>query len=371
MGITLRLPEVLKTRMQEEGLSCFGLSRAIQRAYEKVTGTEGSKPPLDRRKLKRILDGAPNLTLSVTELEALDAYLSASNEGLAEKPLFRRDGILQTLAQPRVVFYVGTRSQQKPRRRHYMSVWDMRAYSAVQDGVSGLRPNTRSMLKDVVQVSPSSRILRKQLEDLGPETAVCSIGAPRSCLMSEVMLTEMFGIGNEAFSSPAQSSRAVPFYFVWPPQRGVQSRFALDWHQLTDRELGREVKNEDSWAFVLLSGRECEELALHWQDNPLRDYGVIVAQRRPRNQTWLVVAGLSGPGTCAAAQALVKDVRSRRASVPEAPHVLYAVVEADVTVAGDAKVPGDRRALTQLNLIVEPEVWRPADRAAGLPAHSN
>jgi len=371
MGITLRLPEVLKTHMQEEGLSCLGLSRAIQHAYEKVTGGEGSRPPLDRRKLKRILDRAANLTLSVTELEALDAYLAASNEGLAEKPLFRRDGILQTLAQPKVVFYVGTRSQQKPRRRHYMSVWDMRAYSAVQDGVSGLSPNTRSMLKDVVQVSPSSRTLRKQLEDLGPETAVCSIGAPRSCFMSEVMLAEMFGIGGEAFRSPAQPFGTLPFYFVWPPQRGVQSRFALDFHQLTDRELGREVKNEDSWAFVLLSGREYEELALHWEENPFRDYGVIVAQRRPGNQTWLVVAGLSGPGTCAAAQALVKDVRSRRASVPEAPHVLYAVVEADVTVTGEAKVPGDRRALTQLDLIVEPEVWRPADHAAGLPARSN
>jgi len=357
MGITLRLPEVLKTRMQEEGLSCLGLSRAIQRAYEKVTGTEEDKPPLDRRKLKRIIDRSANLTLSVTELEALDAYLSASNEGLAEKPLFRRDGILQTLAQPKLAFYVGTRSQQKPRRRHYMSVWDMRAYSVVQDGVNGLKPNTRSMLKDIDQVSPSSRTLRQQLEDLGPETAVCSIGAPRSCLMSEVMLAEMFGIGNEAFQPPSHPSPNVPFYFIWPPERGVKSRFALDVDQLTDRALGQEIKNENAWALLLLHDQEHEELALNWEENPFRDYGVIVAQRRPKNQTWLVVAGLSGPGTCAAAQALVKDIHSRRASVPEAPHALYAVVEADVSMTDDAQVPGDRRSLNALNLVIGPAVW--------------
>lgn len=359
MGITLRLPDVLKTRMQEEGLSCLGLSRAIAHAYEKVTGSEGGKPPLDRRKLRKILERSHALTLSITELEALDAYLSASNEGLAEKPLFRRDGILQTLAQPKLVFYVGTRSQQKPRRRHYMSVWDMRAYSAVQDAVNGLSPKTRSMLKDIDQVSPSSQTLRKQLDNLGPETAICSIGAPRSCLMSEVMLAEMFGIGSEAFHSPVQPSPTVPFYFVWPPERGVKSRFAVDWHQLADPTLASEVKNEDSWAILLWNSRKREELALRWEKNPFQDYGIIVAQRRPRNQTWLVVAGLSGPGTCAAALALVRDGQSRTISVPEAPNVLYAVVEAEVTVTDDEKVPGDIRSMNQLNLIVGPNTWHP------------
>ena len=63
----------------------------------------------------------------------------------------------------------------------------------------------------------------------------------------------------------------------------------------------------------------------------VRSYGVIAAQRRPEGQIWVVIAGLTGPGTYAAATCLnAVEAPLPNAEDPHRGQVLWAVVEATV-----------------------------------------
>jgi hypothetical protein len=169
-----------------------------------------------------------------------------------------------------------------------------------------------------------------------------------------MMLACIFGMERESFRPAGQHATHAPFYFVWPPKKQVTSCFALDCGAIDDRALRHEVQTGKAWAFTWAGSLG----VLRWNANPLDDYGVIVAQRRRRNnQLWLVLAGLSGPGTFAAARSLLNEVEWHTPRVPEEPEALYAIVRASVRIEDAPEPSGDRRVIEHHSLIVGPEYW--------------
>jgi hypothetical protein len=89
-------------------------------------------------------------------------------------------------------------------------------------------------------------------------------------------------------------------------------------------------------------------------------YAIVAAQRRRSGRVWMVIAGLTGSATYAAAQA----VESIRADLPqpelgelcELSPIVWAVIEAIVEVDRDSEPRGMRRLVSQ-RIIGEPRRW--------------
>lgn len=184
-----------------------------------------------------------------------------------------------------------------------------------------------------------------------------SIGSPLAALSSEVILARMFGV--EPFERPRFSTKLpLPFYFVWLPKvaHGFRSAFGLIWQDLTTefKTLAEEVRKSRSSAFILNG----EPHAIPAEGKTWTMYGLIAAQRRACGSVWLVVSGLAGPATLAAAR-LVKHVN---AELPISDHqdsaVLWVPVKASIkTGRPSSVVSGDLREIVDAELVGEPELW--------------
>ena len=182
-----RLGRALGERKEKEG-SYAALARAITKSNAAASGTDATledrSRALDRRKLRAIVEGAPNLVLSLQELRALDCYLERYGEGLAYVPLFEKPDLMQTLAESgRVTFLLGS----KPEPEHrYFSHWDVLAMAEIQRGISSSGVSVRFDIQDVLlhetleAATASSKIegWAELLEDRGP-SLVC-LGSGRS-----------------------------------------------------------------------------------------------------------------------------------------------------------------------------------------------
>ncbi len=119
-----------------------------------------------------------------------------------------------------------------------------------------------------------------------------------------ILLLRMFNV--DPFERPRFSTKLpLPFYFVWVPRaaRSLRSAFGLTWRELMPEfaQLARAVKQNRSAAFILNG----TPLTAPIEGKSWDMYGVIAAQRRASGSVWLVVSGLAGPATLAAAK-LVK-----------------------------------------------------------------
>ena len=84
--VNLRLARVLASEARRLG--------SFNQLAEEIRNVSGGL--IDRRKLKRLTEGV-DVSIRLKELVALDAYLGRLGEGLSEKPLFDRPGILEAL----------------------------------------------------------------------------------------------------------------------------------------------------------------------------------------------------------------------------------------------------------------------------------
>jgi hypothetical protein len=188
-------------------------------------------------------------------------------------------------------------------------------------------------------------------------TAVISIGSPLASLSSEVMLARMFGV--EPFEPPHFTTKnPLPFYFVWfaKAARRFRSAFGLTWSDLTRdfQALAPKVKANRCSAFILNS--TAYPVAADGQTWTM--HGVIAAQRRASGSVWLVVSGLAGPATLAAAR-LVRHVR---AELPISSHenspVLWVPLKVKVKTGHPSSVvSGDVREIAEAELLGDPEPW--------------
>jgi hypothetical protein len=205
------------------------------------------------------------------------------------------------------------------------------------------------------------------------ETALISIGSPRANLASEYLLAQMFG--REPFRAPRfENGRpaGLPFAFAWPPAASehIESCCAI-----SEREL-RLLK--EPWARAVASERASALLinapasrTISWIPVPRVPpksltwdmYATIVAQRRDKGQIWLVLCGISGPATHAAAIQL-KNIEAALPAV-ERGHgeVMWGVIKVKLTTkpstsptgVGDDRIlyPGD----SGIQFIVDLQPW--------------
>ena len=347
----LRMAKVLGDQKEKLG-SFVKLEEDIQRA---------SEIKVDRRKLTKIVAG-DNVTLSLKELVGLDAYLSRLGQGLAETPLFEVPQILRGFVdRGSVLFFLGSFPGSESQRAD-LSIWDVRAMMEIQDGINDTRPETRVNMKDVEFVTdempdPNPRISRPELFDT--KTSVCCLGSSRACWAAELMLAEMFNV--RPFDAP---NPTLPLHFVWAPKLKNASRpstFALPLSAL--KKLDPDFSSKDERALIV-NGQPFVTRVTKAKN--LKDYGVIVAQRRKTGQAFVVIAGLSAPATYATALAFLNQ---RTGTLPMAPNkkvhgpIRLAVIEVAVRGAR-GKVKRDMREVEKTEVVhsalYEPLEYRPA-----------
>lgn len=356
----LRLARVLRERTDE----CGGYTQLAE-AIRVVWGTK--KPPVDRRKLRRIVYQDDSVTFSITEIRALDKYLTPFGEGLADRALLVRRSLLSSLsAKDRAKLLLGA----YPRKDERIDVsrWDMRAVSILQAELGHLHPGTKSkiddmLLREELATDPEAREqFERYLED--KELGLCTVGASRSNPASEGALCTMFSV--EPFVEPAKGE--LPFRFIWSekPDKTLPSAFAYGADDIQARDAGLAGRVRDDKAWALLAQGELYETPRTKEDEgeEWKDYGIVAAQRRPGGRAWLVVAGLSGPATFASALAVIEQ---RTGTMPEAPNkaspskIIWSLVEA--TVVRDESVPGDSRVVKRADVLLTC-TWDPEEQAA-------
>ena len=359
------------TEIKEFRLSTLIRRRAESgRGYEKlardIEAANAGYPDrkVDRRKLKKLAEDPENSVLSMRELRALDAFFSPLGEGLGDKPIFEKQRILESMSEVgEVTFMLGSTPRQD--QRNDLSRWDARSMACLLHDLGRCGAPLRYEINDVLRTSPVNvRKLNSQdwhqvihKED-GP--SLISIGSPRACQATEIILAEMFNVA--PFEKPTMHTERLPFHFVWSPDvaNNFASSFTISGEDLKslDLRLAKEVMSNTAWAFKLGSEKPFRypRKSQEWPNM----YGVIVAQRRKGGQVWLVVAGISGPTTHAAAQ-MVKSITHalpRADKRGEHGPPLWVAVAADVKMVPGRK-QGDNRVISNVSLVGDPKIWDP------------
>ena len=255
---------------------------------------------INYRLLKRVRDADPSLGITSRAMEIFACYFPE----LKLQPAFVTPGLMDGLVgSHRLTFLLGAKPD-RVERRNDISHWDNLALAELlAQCLKATRHHNFSIKHAMWRGDITAEAFPQEPwfeELLRADTSVISIGSPVISLSSEWMLAEMFG--RQPGDQPDLAAvRRMPFGFAWRPEvvKNFRSAFhvSLPVLQKLDAGFAREVGQNQSAAFWL-------EGALHKVPMP-RDrwimHGVIAAQRQPKGNVWLVVSGLSGPATLAAA----------------------------------------------------------------------
>ena len=334
---------------------------SYDRLAERIARASGGEG-IDRRKLKKLVEGEEDVTLKLSELGRIDAYLGQFGEGLSEKPLFEAPGLLQALGESgNVALLYGSYPRTDPVRTELIH-WDIRSVAVLMRDIQRFGRGAHFDMHDIMNVeqdrtNPESIGIWPTLSGRdGP--SMVSIGSPRACKASELMLAEMFGI--DPFSVPDAGVKSLPFYFVWASDRVyIDSSFALPpkTFKLPDDALAARIRTGERGLAGLKVGQKFYHSSP--ENRSSTAYGVIAAQRRENGQVWLVLSGLAGPATFACARVLHSLLaalpREHEAGTPSS--VIWFVVEAMITLDESQEAPGDVRRLTGQRIHSGPYYW--------------
>jgi hypothetical protein len=352
--IQKRMAELLAQQKRTCG-SFDGLARAI---YEANGEKEHLK--VDRRKLSKIVEGTP-VSLSFNELQALNTYFALKGEQ-SLKEVFDKPTLIRSLATTaQLVFLIGAKPQQAS-KTVALSRWDVRSMIGVIRDVHRISTAVVLDIQDVLLRTPAKggkrsfvgSEVKALLRDPKGHSVVC-IGSPRACHASELMLAKMFDVKpfQTADSSAAQR---LPFHFVWSDDQygELPSSFALKASEVIEDSVTR-----GDWKSVAIKTTDPEQVyAVDRSKSHWRNYGVIAAQRRQRNQLWIVVAGLSGPSTLAAAYTLVSlSAQLLLENMGKTSPVVWALVESTVKRDRSRGHRGEDRVLVEKRIVIEPRKW--------------
>jgi hypothetical protein len=321
----LRITEVLRKRLRDER-SYSKLAQAIgvangfptekaaleeARRQSKHDGSGGACY-VDRRKLCAIVDDEPDLVLSLRELRAIDRYLEPFGEGLAYNPLLEKPELLHCLAESgRVEFLLGSKSDPNDVLRINISHMDFQALGLIQTGVLGFSRNVHFRNHEV-RMRENAHGARAELEAPELEALFGSHGPSLVCFGSnrgnhvcEKMLCK-FGSGPKPFDPLSVDDRdELPFHFVWPESRSyvLKSAFHMTADDIRDidPEAAEAVERRDAACFRYPGGCLVDELT-DKDKREGRTLALCAAQRRPGDALWLLVAGVTGLATYAAAK---------------------------------------------------------------------
>ncbi len=363
----LRLSEILKAKR-----TALGSFDALAKAITEAGGGIG----VDRRKLQRLVALAGqdlkagdiaksenDVNLRISELVALNAFLSPTGDGLAAHPIFDQPSILAALTERSELVFLHAAQPNDKRQSTEVSVWDVRCQAEIMNSVNAYRANIGITMQEVMNREPKNRPdgeiggWEKWFAD-DRDASIVSIGSPRACRASERMLAKMFKV--EAFEKTVRAEQSLPFHFIWARRTDkFGSRFAGDAYSIKrlDSQLASAIRRNPLTSMGLRVGDTVHPARMGGET--WKDYGIIAAQRRRSGQLWLALCGLTGPTTYAAAKA----VRSLINVIPQNPvgknsAVQWAVVEADIE---KTDMPGDARRVIRQEIIDGPKVWTGGD----------
>lgn len=364
---TLRLQLLLDREIKKVG-NPNRLAHLVNDANARV----GSKLRVNRRTLLRIRDNPESVGITVDLLSTLDIYFRQYGEGFNKLPMLASRGLMEPLFDAdSVVCMLGAKPRPAERRVDW-SRWDGLALAELIKEASRVDRRHEFDIEDVLWRVPKDPSALKSetwyslLEKEG--TSVISIGSPIASLSTEVMLARMFEV--TPFEQPHFSPLPpLPFYFVWAPRvaRKFRSAFGLSWRHLTPsfKDLGEAVRKNQSAGFFL--GGKPHAVPLEGKNWTM--YGIIAAQRRANRNVWLVISGLAGPATLAAAR-LVKQITAELPfSGNRHSDVLWIPVKASIRIGRPSSVvSGDLREIADAELVGEPNFWRKPVLPAPQPA---
>jgi len=339
----------------EEGKSISQLTTEINEANAKAR----THCRVNRRLLQKLYVSSPKVGLNLETCVALDSYFRQTGKIAQEVPLLAYPGVVDALVRVmRVQFLYGAKPRPKERRVD-VSCWDLDAGAHILTAASRASAKCEFDTAHVLWRSPASlKTVQSErwyhvLKD--DQDSVVSIGSPLASLSTEVMLAQMFGV--DPFRPPAAGAACkLPFRFCWAPEvaKDVRTAFALAPAELRvfDPEIAARVRANQSHAFYL-EGKVHE---VRRTGNSWLMHGIVAAQRRAAGNLWLVVSGLAGPATCAAAK-MVQDIQ---AILPWQQHqvsqVLWVPVLAHVREGDANPADGDIRELCKVELLGQPRL---------------
>ena len=352
----LRIAKVLERHKVREG-SYTKLEAAIRKTLR--GDGEGTHRGVDRRKLKAIVDNDPKLVLSIAEIRAIDRYLERWGEGLAFNPLFEKPELLRRLVESGTfTFLLGSKVDKTDRFRINISHWDLLGLDRIQTDVLSFRENVRIEIREV-RMHDDVDGARADLADpelvelfgLHGPSLVC-LASSRGNQMAEWMLCHMANL--EPFRDAAPGQRVdLPFHFVWSRPRPfvLPSQFHLynEDVNLEDPKAGALVSEHQASCFRYSGGYLVDELTVDGRGGEGFTYSLCAAQRRERGQIWILVAGLTGPGTLAAARWANKMATTIYDAKPDKRSAVFWSLLRTRAVKGDGKLGADYQ-------LSEPEV---------------
>jgi hypothetical protein len=291
-------------------------------------GIQQANPPrpewvVDDEKLAELMtrtDGKVRLT--VNQIIALDRFFSQFGEGIQEQGLFERS-ILEPAAHAGSVRFVLGSSSDRDELWNVVRRWDSQAMAEILREVTQINARVKIEIADVIRNGADKPPHYPYKESRSAGRSIIAIGSPLANPYSETLLAEMIGV--PAFGRAAVTNTALPFQFIWaamakPP---YHSTFAVKAKDQVLKRVRRQIKGYQQNHGVLLANlpnqKEPHKLQERFYESVrLQESGpapgVIVAQQRATGEVYMVVAGVSGPGTYAAAKYLASH---RTYSLPQ------------------------------------------------------
>jgi hypothetical protein len=287
--------------------------RALEKARERSKkGWQGGACYVDRRKLRAIIENHRGLALSLRELRAIDRYLEPYGEGLAYNPLFEKPELLHNLAEfGRVEFLLGSKTDSSDPLRINISHMDFESLGHKQTGVLGLSRNVYFHNREVrmreTEDGARAELADPRLEALfGPHgPSIVCFASNRGNHVCEKMLCK-FGVGPRPFvKTSVPAPRSLPFHFVWPSTASyvLESAFHMSAEEIRAEypEAAEAVELRDAACLRYPEGCLVDELTDR-DKREGRTLALCAAQRRHNGALWVLVAGVTGAATYAAAK---------------------------------------------------------------------
>lgn len=290
-------PRPQAPRTAPDPLFAARVAEALQRQPRKSAVQLEAKTGIDRHTLRAIANGADS-RLTLGKLTSLNNCLAEMGLRLFDKPR-----ILDDIARTSRILFLLPGYEDGTRLVNTTSPWDVFAMSFVRESVAGLGSDAKVAFEIV---KPTDTLLEK-VDGAPKNSTVVSIGSPRASRVSARMLHHMF------FGAIEWPEEYPPFQFVWPDRDvdSFDSIFAMRPHDLIEDHTREFVFPGDpqraAWVFVTHHPEYEEHLVLRnvtHRSTDWMDYGVVAAQWN-EGVLWVVISGMTGPSTEAAARTMI------------------------------------------------------------------
>ena len=352
------LSDILEELIKLYGNSASGLQKRIN----DLTGVH-----FDRRKLTALARGSKTEVMTINQLLSLEAVLNENGMSLTHIKLFEHPmSLMSTLAEKREFIALFSAREDTELKRMVLSDFDVMAWhemtgAVTREGFTAVKAKDAALCDTAAEADEAVKEIVKDIHRR-KNIAVAAVGSFRTNHFFEVLMCEMAGVPRYE----PQPMGALPFQFVYPDEGApaLKSAFEL-------RAADIEDMKPSAYKKVLKGGRALvvnrkgvrqvfEASAPSW--NMTRDLGIIAAQIQPDGNIWLVVAGLSGAGTLAAAQAAVefRNTLPQPLEPGQRGAIIWAAVEAKLRT--DA--PRGTRATRKVHdwRLGQVHFWRPANQ---------